>query len=158
MKLTTEKASQVLAGLNGLDGYQRVVKGVGGQETTVLVPYNIDGTALRTIYRDMAKLRPHIDEFNEVARKVFLRITDGREKLDGEKSPEDAVLLEQYNRETRAMLDAEIEVDLKPLLLSMLIGSKDKPTRVPNSLLVLMAPIITDDLGEDEDDEPDKEA
>jgi len=151
MKLKTRTASELLAGLGALDGYQRIIKD-GDKETAVLVPYKIDGAARRIIFRNMARLKPELEEFNKVSQDLFRQISGGRDVLDPKENPADGPLLTAYNAQNRDLLDADIEVDLKMILLSRLLGGDNEKAlnNIPGSVLALLAPIITDDLDKDE--------
>lgn len=143
MKITTRIATEIFSGLAGLDGYQKVLKSQDGTETSALVPYKIDQTVRRIIYKNMKAVKDEVDEYNKVSGEKFKEISGGRDRMDAEKNPGDKEKIEEYNIENRKLLETTVEVDLKLIKLSRLLCDGNQ---IPGSVLTVLDPIIEDDL------------
>jgi len=111
MKLTVKQALEMFQALGQLDSYQN------GAEKPTLYKYGGDIRLQLAIAR--RKLREIQEDYVEARNKLLMEITDGVGELPTLPSgPERAVMLRkhvEFAKREEALLEAEVDVDIKPI-------------------------------------------
>lgn len=135
MTFTIEQMLTLSSGLNGLNGYEQVVK-EGERERSVRRVFDFAPGTIMAIVKDALAIEGALKPFNTTRQQIISAINE----TDAAK-PEDQRNQELYDK-LKPILAEHHEVDLTKLKASELKLDKNP---IPISAMVALAPIVEDD-------------
>ena len=140
--LTVEQAINLATALQGLDGYQQVIKGASG-ESSVTQHYKFDALTLLALAHDMSALRPIIIDARTAHDKKLAELSAGGPLacVDAPVTPGTAAY-NQMQAEDAQINASKHAVDLTQISVADL--KLDPPTSnpIPPSVLAGLSPIL----------------
>lgn len=136
IKMSLEKAANLLAGLQSLDGWDKVVKD-GATERVVHVHYEMSGRLRMLIARDIDTLAPAISAFGKARADI---LTQARAANAGKLPENDTPEAGKALKEIQGLLDGEEQFSLLKIGEAEL---KLDANPIPPSVLRQLAPLIT---------------
>jgi hypothetical protein len=142
LTLPVSQLSDLLTGLNALDGRDKVIR-EGALERVVKVEYELDAGVRLAIGRDIMALRQVMQvgqAENQKIRSGFIAAGRLKFSVDGQRVEGEG--LAEFNEKAQAILDATADCDLYKLKASDLKLEKNP---IPGTVIGSLQPILMDD-------------